>query len=253
VRLFHCIVVAALCAGPLAAQDISMGGITQSWTSSQLLLNSEKRAWAAPECVRDGNWGTACGAPSTDPAAPRQAEPRTRFTPSAAARQRGFAQMISQMRGADPAGAAALERELAGSDVIGAIGQRLQPLGLRTDDVADAMTVYVMESWEAVSGRPLPPNRARVQAVRRQMRIASADVPALAGASDATKQMMAESMLIQAAQISGLAEIARQQGGTQATQVADAVRRGCQATLGLDLRTLDLTDRGLVLRESGAR
>lgn len=69
-------------------------------------------------------------------------------------------------------------------------------------------------------------------------------VPELVDADDATKQEMAESLLIQAALI-----IAAQEGAAHnpalMQKLADAVRQGAKAS-GLDLDAIQLTDTGFV-------
>jgi hypothetical protein len=250
-----------------SAQDLMMGGITQSWTSTQMLLNSEKQAWAAPECIDERRWAPSCGPRPSRRAAPDTARAATadgiaaapairpeqfRFTPSPAARQRNFASFINKVRSADPAGAQQLQAELTGQDIIGLIGQRVAPYGLSTTNVADAMAIYVMEAWEAVAGRTLPPSRERAQALKHQMERAAASTGTLEGASNATKQELAEAMLVQAAMISSMAETARGSGGEQARAVSDAVAKGAQATLGIDLRRMTLTEQGLVENQTGA-
>lgn len=225
-----------------AAQDLMGGGIVQSWTSSQLLLNAERRAWAAPVCTDEARGVVDCDAardrpPALDPA-------RLRFRVSPEVRRRGYASFVAKSRAADPAGAAELERILA-NDPIPAIGAQIAAIGLRTDNVADAMAVYVMEAWEVVSGQLLAPSRARAQAVRRQMTHAIGFTPAFVDASDAEKQVLAEAMLVQAALIANAAIGARQNGPEQLALVRAAVTKGARATLGFDLAGMTLTDRGL--------
>lgn len=245
-------------ATPTAAQDIVGGGINQSWTSTQLLLNSEKHAWAAPECVDDANWSVDCNrgraadsrrpdrsamtaapdtAPAIDPA-------QLTFRPSRELRRRHFAQFIAKTRAVDPAGARELETFLA-TDVIDAISNQIAPIGLHTDNVADAMALYVMEAWEVVAGKVLPPSRTRALAVRRQMVRAIAATPTFARASDAVKQEMAEAMLVQAALVSASAAGARQNGPDQVAAVRAAVKKGSRAALGFDLGEMTLTEAGL--------
>lgn len=65
VRLAHLAAPALLIAAPAPAQDI-----TGSWTSTQLLLNAEKEAWAAPECIDATRWSVDCPGPRPSPKAP---------------------------------------------------------------------------------------------------------------------------------------------------------------------------------------
>jgi hypothetical protein len=251
------LILVALIASPAAAQDIMSGDINQSWTSSQLLLNSEKKAWAAPECIDAARWSVDC--PGPRPSKP--AEQGTTagdgaeltFRPSPEQRRRNFAAFVEKTRAVDPAGAAGLEQALT-TDVIGMVGTSVAPLGLRTDNVADAIAIYVMEAWEVANGQVLQPSRARAQAVRRQMVRAISATPDFARADDAAKQELAESMLIHAAMLSSSYQQAMA-GGDKAlmTAVSDAARQGAQASLGFDLRAMAMTEAGLRDRRAAAR
>jgi hypothetical protein len=240
---------------PLTAQDIMGGGINQSWGSTQLLLNSEKQAWAAPECIDEARWSIDCkGSPP-----PRQARPPATevadepaldeaaltFRPSIERRRRNFANFMNRSRAVDPAGADQLQAFLA-QDVIGFVAKEVAPLGLRTDNLADAMTIYVIEAWEATNAKVMAPSRARSQALRRQMMRAIAGMPNLTAADDAVKQESAEAMLVQAVMVSNAIKLAIQKGDkTEIAAVQDAAQQGALATLGMDLRSMSMTEAGL--------
>lgn len=131
-------------------------------------------------------------------------------------------------------------------DVIGEVGTYMGKVGLRPDDLADAIAIYVMDSWEASNGQQLKPDRERAQAVRRQMVRAILSTPEMAAASDATKQELAESMLVQTALVGSAYLTAVQQGDAAViAAVSDAARKGAQATLGIDLRQMTITNAGL--------
>jgi hypothetical protein len=231
----------AVLPAPLAAQD--MMGANTSWTSSQLLLNAEKSAWAAPECVDPARWSVSCGTPrpTTDPAAAAHAFD---FRRSAAVQQQSQARFVKQMTAVDPGSANALQGMFQ-QDLVGLIAQGIKPYGLGTDNVADAMAIYAMEAWEVIAGQVLPPSRARGLAVRAQMARIIADTPGLAEASDADKQMIADEMLYFAALANGGLQGAKAAGPDMVKQWQAATRKGAQRTLGIDLSTMTLTDEGL--------
>jgi hypothetical protein len=263
----HLVVLAAIAAcfaSPTSAQDLNMGGITQSWTSTQLLLNSEKQVWAAPECVDEKKWSTDCktAQPEQNHRATPTREPVTRdrarssaaspvdaaalsFRPSLERRKQNLAQFVAKTRAVDPAGARELENFVSG-DLIGMVGARIAEFGLRTDNVADAMAIYVMEAWEFINDKATPTTRARATAVRNQMASAIASTPGFADASDATKQEMAEAMLVQAAMVGSGAATIQQQGDPKLLSAwRDAVHKGSLATLGFDLRSVIITEEGM--------
>jgi hypothetical protein len=210
----------------------------QSWGSSQMLLNAEKKAWAAPECVDAARWSVNCGSSATAGAA------RLTFRPSAEVRRRNFARLIRQTQTVDPGGARELE-VLLSRDVIGSLAEGIKPYGLRTDNVADAMTLYVMQAWEVITGRVLPMSLERAQALQRQMTKAVASTPTVAEASDAAKQETAETMMVQALLISSSLKRARQTGDAEVAAVRKAVRAEARAMLGFDLGDMTLTNQGL--------
>lgn len=168
----------------------------------------------------------------------------TTFRPSLEVRQRNLAQFVTKTRAVDPQGAVQLEQLFASSDVIGEIGKALAPYDLKTNDVADAMAVYVVTAWYGVRGRDDDPTRAQLTAVRAQMTTAIGSVPQFTAATDAQKQELAEAMLIQAGLVSQAVTAAK---GRPALleQVKEAVAQGARATFNFDLRTLQLTGQGL--------
>lgn len=253
----------AMSALPAAAQDLMMGGINQSWTSTQLLLNSEKKAWAAPECVDERKWSTDCKAsrPQPNRRAPQPTKPddaaRARpsvaaadpaslsFRPSPERRKRNLAQFVAKTRATDPRGAAELEKFVA-DDLIGVVGTRIAPFGLRTDNVADAMALYVMEAWEFINDRQTPTTRARAMAVRGQIARSILAMPAIAEASDAAKQETADALLVQAAMVANGAAIVQRDGDRKQIEAwRAAVYQGSKATLGFDLKTIVITEEGM--------
>jgi hypothetical protein len=252
---------------PAAAQDLMMGGINQSWTSTQLLLNSEKKAWAAPECVDERKWSTDCKAPRPQPnrRAPLALKPdgaaRARpsgpvdaaalsFRPSPERRKQNLARFVAKTRATDPRGAAELEKFVA-DDLIGVVGTRIAPFGLRTDDVADAMALYVMEAWEFINDRQTPTTRARAMAVRGQIARSILAMPAIAEASDAAKQETADALLVQAAMVANGAAIVQRDGDRKQIEAwRAAVYQGSKATLGFDLKTIVITEEGMMPKKA---
>lgn len=243
------LVLAALTA-PVAAQDISSGGITSSWTSSQLLLNADKSAWAAPQCIDPARWAVSCGTPrpqATTPAEPIAEASSLSFERSASVTRQSVARFLDQTRRISPDGTEQIRQMLA-QDVVGLIATAAKPYGLTTDNVADAMAIYAMEAWEVISGEPLPPSRARGQAVRAQMARAIAAAPDFLRASDAEKQLVADEMLYFAAMANGGMQGARAQGPAAVKQWQAAARQGARQALGMDLAAMTLTDEGLQYR-----
>lgn len=170
----------------------------------------------------------------------------SRYQVSVVRRKANLARFVQKSRAVDPQGAAALERLVATNDIIAEIGTVLRPLGLRVDDVADAYTVWWINSWDATQGKVSPPDRGQLQAVRAQAAQAIAATPEFTRADDAAKQEYAEALLVQAALAEGLVE---KYGNdpAMARKIAESARQGARAS-GLDLDAMTLTKDGFVAR-----
>jgi hypothetical protein len=161
-------------------------------------------------------------------------------------RTRGnLASFVSKTRAKDPQGAAQLEQLFSQTDVISAIGQSIEPYGLRTNNVADAYAVYWISAWEASRGIiGASETRQRAQAVKSQVANAILSTPAFAAATDAQKQEYAEAMFVQAALVSSVSEAYANDPEMSQRTIA-AIKQGAKA-MGLDLDTMDLTPNGFV-------
>ena len=166
-----------------------------------------------------------------------------RFTPSVQQRQRNFAAMVAAMRPRNPAGARELETVFASQDVIGTAARFLAPVGLSTDNLADAYTIWWMTVWANVHGVTNYGDPAQVQAVRGQAARALAQTD-WASATDARKQQMAESLIVEVTSIPpAFANSANDPGRRQALN--QNLRRAA-LTLGIDLDSMVLGPNGFV-------
>ncbi len=164
------------------------------------------------------------------------------YAPDAARTRANLADFVARSRAADPAGADALEQSFAGTDVIGAIGAAMRQAGLDKNNMADAYAVWAVNAWSAAHGDLSETPPATLRAVADQVALAFLNTPDLAGADDAAKQQLAETLLVQAALISANAEAAAGDAALS-RQVARAVRQGASAS-GLDLDRIRLTATG---------
>lgn len=136
--------------------------------------------------------------------------------------------------------------ELAQTDVIGQLEQAMRPVGLRADNVADAYAIWWVSAWEAVNGKDAPDSPALYAAVKGQASRALLATSQFAGVTDAQKQEMAESMLIQAMMVDAYIQGTAGNPAQQA-ELAKAVNQGAKA-MGLDLTTMNLTEQGFSAR-----
>lgn len=230
------ILAGTLWPGAAVAQEINLfQNLMTDYT--RIHLNNMLFERAAPTQPR------APGAPPTPAVAPPVASSTALvYRVSAAVRQAHLARLANRMRPSDPTAAAELDALNAKGDLFNQIDAALAPMGLKSTDVGDAFTVYLMNAWLASRGRLDTPAPATVGAVRAQVAQALLATPAIAAAPDPVKQEFAEAMLIQAATI----DAAQQQAAGQPARIraiGQAVRAGASA-LAIDLDRIDLTPQG---------
>ena len=167
-----------------------------------------------------------------------------RYTPSQARRAANLAEFVSKTGTVNPAGARDLQRLFASGDIIERIGQSIAPSGLRVDDLADAYTVWWIAAWEATRGGGETSSRLQTAAVRAQAAQALSAAPTILRASEADKQQLAESLLINAMMLETAVAQAKGDPGRLAT-VAGAASQGARR-MGLDLSAMALTESGFV-------
>lgn len=170
----------------------------------------------------------------------------TRFLPSVAARQRTLAGLVSKARTTDPQAADALQRDFAKGDPIAAIAPGLARYGLRTDDVADAMTAYLVSAWYGVRGSNEDPPRAKVRATREQMHRVLLSTSSFASTSNEAKQQMSDAFLLQLMVTDRLVTDAKGDP-SKMDSVKSTIGQTVLNTFKLDLTKMKLTDQGLRL------
>lgn len=228
-----------------AAQELNLGpiidpGIAGNAAAQRQIAEQEyKRATGRnPRSVTSG-----AHSPSGSGAV-RARSGSARFRVDPAARKRRVAAWMSKMRAVDAKGMAQFERTPAGRDLFAVLGSRLAPYGLRTDDVADALTVYLVSAWYGVRGSDQDPPRAILLATRTQMRSSLLTNPAFVAASNATKQEVAEALLLQTLEDSSNLTVGKK-NPAQMARVKSLIRQGALKALHLDLTKLKLTSQGL--------
>ena len=164
------------------------------------------------------------------------------FRPDLAARKRNMARFVANIRRADPAGAKGLQDVLAKHDLIAEMNRQL-PAGIRPNSVPDAMALYLVTAWYGVRGST-DSKPADFRVVRDQFARAVGTTPGFATTSNAEKQELSESMLLQAMIADQAVQNAK---GDPATlrQIRSALNAGARATFGFDLTRMRLGPNGL--------
>ena len=166
------------------------------------------------------------------------------FRPSASVRQRVLANYVAEIRKTNPNGAAKMQKAFASQDIFALLGRVMARYGLKTNNVADAMTLYVLTGWQGARGANGDLPVAQVRAVRGQMARALASTPSVARATSAQKQELSDSLLVQALLFDGFVVAAKQQPSAM-PQTKAIIAQSVRATFGLDLNALRLTNQGL--------
>lgn len=168
------------------------------------------------------------------------------YVPSLQVRRTNFARIVDQTRPTDPALANRLQQVFAASDLIKELDKVMQPIGLSSNNVADAFTIYLVSAWDVIHNRNMSTNPKVHLAVKEQMESVISSVPSIISADDATKQGIAESFLVQTLLLS----VNRANVGSNSVEqqaFAESVNQGAK-TLGLDLSNLNLTEQGFVAK-----
>ncbi|MFC4256544.1 hypothetical protein GRI97_09550 [Altererythrobacter xixiisoli] len=189
--------------------------------------------------------------PASAPIA-QQADATTRFTRDPALLRQKQAQIVAAMRSTAPEAAADVERLFA-QDIIAMIAPSLRELGLDHQDMADMTTAYWVAAWEAsqgIVGRKT--DRAIMTGARNQIAGIVRSNPALAQMSDAEKQDVADTMMLQAILIEARMGAASKAGGTMPRQMSDTIHAEANQLLNTDLRQVTLSPAGFT-PNGGAR
>lgn len=243
-KIFVAASLVLISSGSLVAQDfggyysgMAMGGLI----TNQTAITQTSIGRSAAEAVQ-----RRTSSPNGIDEAQSGASDVSRYQVSVVRRKANLARFVQKSRPVDPQGAAALEQLFATKDIIAEMGTALRRYGLRVDDVADAYTLWWIDSWDAAHGKQTSPDRALLQAVRAQAAQAIAATPEFTRADDAAKQEYAEALLVQAALVEGMVE-KYGKDPAMARKIASSARQGARAS-GLDLDAMTRTKNGFVPR-----
>jgi hypothetical protein len=231
---------------PAAAQDgvFDMGALTSTLSIDHVTQSERARARAqrgpslgrvVSSSLRQPARATAYSAASTA---------ALRYAPSLERRRANYAQFVTKTRAVDPNGADKLQALLASTDVVASMGPSLAKFGLRTDNLADAYTVWWMNAWQAAHGDSTQYGKPTIQAVRAQAASAIASAPGFGTIDDSTKQELSEIFLIQGAILE--ASLSKwKDDPDMLRKLGVATRQGARKS-DVDLDAMTLTERGFV-------
>ena len=195
--------------------------------------------------ARGGSRGTAVGASAARPAA--SARTKFGYVPTAALQQQTVNAYVAGIRAVSPAGATTVAEALNGKTPYPALYRELNSgTGLRENDAADVMALYLLENWIVANGitdaKVITP--ARTQAVRAQAAKILGSNPKLQSA--AALAQFGEQLKINAAMLE-VGRLRAQHDGTSATY-SQKIASQLKNQFHLDMSQLQLTSQGLMKR-----
>ena len=229
-------------AGPVLAQDYAFQGFATADAMNQMhaamrdnMMGSSSEGASASR--RQGSSALA--------ASRGTGVARTTYRASPAVSQRvrsQFSEFVGQTSGEEAE--QRVRAVLASGDPVGSWSGIVRSDGLRSGDVADAMAAYWVLNWMIANGGDN--NRTQTLAVRDQVRRVISSGP-LSGLDDAGRQEMAEVLMLNFLVQHAAYMDAHQRGDTaMLRRLGDAAASRFRNEMGIDLRQLELTDRGLV-------
>ncbi len=165
------------------------------------------------------------------------------YTPDPLVSKRVKQKFTTAVQKADPAKAGHIAAVMASNNVLVDFDRDMAPYGLRSNNVADAMSAYWITMW-MIAHQKAAPTRKRVAAVRSQVATNLLDNAMLAKASPRQRQEVAEGLVYETMFALGQrADAERRRDRARQRELADAT----QANLlekGIDLQGLRLTSIG---------
>lgn len=169
---------------------------------------------------------------------------RTSYRPDPAVRRQVYTRAIATIQKANPEDAAQLRTQLGNGQLRAGVASYLGRYGMSANNVVDTTALFLAAAWFASRASAGDPSPAQMRGLRTQVALTFATMPRLLSASNAAKQELAESNIIQASLSSTLANQAARD-----PKIAGAVRaaavRAVRETYQLDLSRLNLTANGL--------
>ena len=169
---------------------------------------------------------------------------RGTFTTSESVRKRVMDSFVTKARAADPQGAAEMERVFATQKPFSVMGKWMARYGMSLNSVADAMATYAVVAWNGARGSNDDPQKAQILGVRDQFARALGSTTAFARLSDAKKQELADTLLLDALLYDASIGAAKKKPETM-PQVRATIAKGALSTLKLDVNAFQLTNAGL--------
>lgn len=230
-RLFAFAALLALqIASPVMAQGVfDMGALTNSISTS---ANTQAEAARAGQVV-------------TGPSAASLA--KLNYRASLDVRKQNIKVFLDGLRGLNPDVAGEFEKVFAQVDVIDEIGKAIAPYGMKTDNMADAYTVYFLNAWMVANGRTDQNTPEQIASVQKMAANALGSTPDMLKLDDAKKQQFSEGLMIQGFLFDAMLQATASDPVALAKVKADT-KAGAKE-MGIDVDLFELTSAGLVRKK----
>jgi hypothetical protein len=232
---------------PAAAQDYDPG----AWAIdlSQNLMMNEMLSNAHPTTPSQRqSFAQALTRPV--PVARTLSDFDSRYRSDPAVTRRVVAEYLSWVR--STAGEQAMrevQQDLTRYNFVRLWGDLVRSEGLATGDMADAFAGYLLLNWAMANNRIRDDFAAAVPGVRSQIRSAMAASPAFSSLSNADRQGLAETLMINfIIQHAWIQQAARTGDAALERRVGDAAQQRFANEFGMNLRAMQLTRQGFIAR-----
>lgn len=167
-----------------------------------------------------------------------------RFTPNLETRKALISQTIALAEAQSPVSAIAVKRSLTAVDPVVAAGRRMAPVGLATNNMADAMALFLTSTWTMSRGSTQLPSKSHVLGVKTQAAQILLANAGLAEVTNTQKQRYAETLLIQTGLLEAtFIQLSKDPKGS-AQFSAELVQ--LVTGMGIDLRAVTVSDQGFI-------
>ena len=187
-------------------------------------------------------------APAVKAPAPLVKPAALTFKVSPQVRQKTIDTFVAQISQASPESGAEWNKVFKGADVFAEIDKQVKTMfGLSTTNLADTWAVYWSYAWLMTRSSTDDPTRAQAVGLRNQFQPLLLSIPAVATYTDAQKQEMSDTLLLQVVLFGTLAEAWKEDQASR-DEFGMGLISGTRE-MGLDLSAVVLTDQGFSVKK----
>ena len=179
--------------------------------------------------------------------APLVSESQLTFTASPTVRKEAVDGFVAAMSQASPELGTQLGAAFGGADVFAQIDAGLEPFGLKTNNIADAYTLYMVNAWMASQGNRDQNTRAQADGTKAMVMATFSATPDLLKLDARQKQLFADSLVLNAMLYDSMLQATAD--NVQATQNVQGEVTAAAKLLGIDLSLFSMTPNGLARKK----